>query len=160
MILYQGADMKSICAINKPASALSERLMHRLKRLQQKLRAAMDKSLSEVALTGPQYAVLAALEGIPGSSSAEIARECFVTAQTLNEIVQGLTANRLIRRQEPARGRKVKLFLTRGGRERLVRAHQIVMAVEKNTLLYLKPREQAQFLGLLDLCGTNPDADG
>jgi DNA-binding MarR family transcriptional regulator len=128
--------------------------MYRLKRLQQALRNAIERSLAEVKLTGPQYAVLAALESKPGVTSAELARVCFVTAQTMNEIVQGLTVQYLIRREEPSHGRAVRLFLSNEGRLMLQKAHSQVTSVEDQALLLLPARDRDRFLLLLDSCAS------
>lgn len=146
-------------SFKKLSLVLSERIIYRLKRLQQSLRAAIDHSLSEVGLSGSQYAVLAALEMAPGASSADLARQCFVTAQTMNEIIQGLGENGLLSREEPIQGRVIRLYLTGDGRKHLEEGHRRVRAVEANALSALEPDERMLFLVCLDRCSSALEAD-
>ena len=132
---------------------LTNRMGYHLKRLQQALRMAMDEALKEVGLTTPQYVALMALESMPGASSAALARACFVTAQTMNQIVQGLCATGLVTRHaHPEHRRIVQLSLTAEGQNRLTRAHHHVVAVEERMLAELDPEEQRQFVASLQQC--------
>lgn len=132
---------------------LTERVMYHLKHLQQALRTAIDEALKEVGLTSAQYGTLTALETMPQASSAALARACFVTAQTMNDIVQGLLAAGLVTRQpHPEHRRIVQLSLTEEGQGRLQQAHVCVEAVEAKMLAGLKLEEQSQFALWLKSC--------
>ena len=48
---------------------------------------AMDDALATVDLTTPQYAALSELSKEQGLSNAELARRCFVTPQTMHQIL-------------------------------------------------------------------------
>ena len=110
---------------------VEERVGYVLKRLQQALRAAMDEALRQRGLTTPQYAALSALEQVPGLSNAELARRCFVTPQTMNEIVANLEAAGLVtRRRAAADGRVVQTYLAPQGQHLLADGHQAVEAIE------------------------------
>ena len=61
-----------------------------LKRAQHLLRLKMDDVLSALSLTAPQYAVMEAVDGNPGATNAELAREALVTAQTMGGLIQTL----------------------------------------------------------------------
>ena len=61
-----------------------------IKRVQQELRLRLDAELQQFNLTTPQYAVLKALEETPNLSNTALARACFVTPQTMIEIIQRL----------------------------------------------------------------------
>ena len=99
---------------------------YQLKRAQQALRAAMDEALRPQGLTTPQYAVLTALEAEAGLSGAELARRCFVTPQTMNEIVAGLEARGWVtRRRHAEHGRVLQTFLTDQGAAAGMRAVQL-----------------------------------
>jgi DNA-binding MarR family transcriptional regulator len=132
---------------------LTDRLGYHLKRLQQALRLAMDNALKDVGLTSSQYAALAALEAQAGASSAALARLCFVTPQTMNELVQSLVANGLVERQpHPEHGRIVQLFLSPKGKVCLSQAQQIIETVENMMLADLSPDERNQFVKWLQQC--------
>ena len=132
---------------------LTDRIGYHLKRLQQAMRMAMDAALRERDLTSAQYGALTALEAMPGVSSAALARACFVTAQTMNEIVQGLIASGLVTRHaHPEHGRIIQLSLTVEGQSRLAQAHQAIEVVEGRMLAGLASKEQRQFVEWLQQC--------
>jgi len=109
--------------------------------------------LREVGLTTAQYAALSALENSPGLSGADIARQSFVTPQTMNEIVSNLEQAGLIeRRQHPQHGRVLQAYLTRTGEQRLRQAHRLVGAVEERMVAGLNRTEQKQLVNWLNQC--------
>jgi DNA-binding MarR family transcriptional regulator len=124
-----------------------------LKRAQHALRTEMDRSLNFHGLTTPQYVVLAALEKYPGSSSAELARRCFVTPQTMFRIVAGLTKRGLVRRKEvPRHGRELPADLTPEGRSKVRACHSRVMDVERRMLAPLSRDQRRTLARLLQEC--------
>jgi DNA-binding MarR family transcriptional regulator len=114
---------------------VEDRVGYQLKRAQQALRTAMDEGLRAQGMTTPQYAALAALDADEPLSGAELARRCFVTAQTMNAILVGLERARLVERA-PHRehGRIIEVRLTKRGRARLRDAHKTVFEVEERML--------------------------
>lgn len=66
-----------------------------LKQVQQALRTRMDADLRQIGLTTPQYAVCAYLMVEPGASNVALARQAFVTAQTMQAILVTLEKGRL-----------------------------------------------------------------
>lgn len=126
---------------------------YQLKRVQQALRNEIDNVLREVGLTTAQYAALSALEASPGLSGAEIARQSFVTPQTMNEIVGNLEQAGLIeRRRHPQHGRVLQTYLMRSGEQRLKQAHRLVAAVEERMVAGLNRSEQKQMIAWLRQC--------
>ena len=108
---------------------------YQLKRAQQALRMAMDEGLRANGLTTPQYAVLTHLQADAPLSGAELARRCFVTAQTMNAILVGLERARLVERAPHANhGRVIEARLTTRGRATLRDAHQTVFGIEERML--------------------------
>jgi DNA-binding MarR family transcriptional regulator len=108
---------------------------HQLKRAQHSLRAAMDEGLRAQGLTTPQYAVLTHLEADAPLSGAELARRCFVTAQTMNAILVGLERARLVERAPHAKhGRVIEARLTTRGRAKIRDAHGTVFGIEERML--------------------------
>ena len=125
----------------------TQRIGYVLKRAQHALRQMMDASLRPLGLTTPQYAALAVLEEAPGLSGAEMARRCFVTPQTMNEIVRGLLdRSLLVRGAGPHGARDIPLSLSPKGRALLKGAHQVVNEVEE---CMLEPLTQSARAGLL-----------
>jgi DNA-binding MarR family transcriptional regulator len=114
---------------------LADRVGYQLKRAQQALRTAMDEGLRAQGITTPKYAALTALEADEPLSGAELARRCFVTAQTMNAILVGLERARLVERTPHAEhGRVIDARLTKRGRAKLQDAHQRVFGIEERML--------------------------
>lgn len=103
-----------------------------LKQAQQALRTRMDAGLREVGLTTPQYAVLAYLKVEPGASNAALARQAFVTPQTMQAILVTLEKSGFIRRTpHPEHGRVQMTELTPSGIQALEAASAIVVDAER-----------------------------
>jgi DNA-binding MarR family transcriptional regulator len=107
------------------------RIGYQLKRAHQAFCQVVDDALRQVGLTTAQYAVLGFLEDADALSSAELARRCYVTPQTMNQLVAGLQARGVIRRAaHPSHGRILQTSLTEQGRRLVAQAHERVGAVE------------------------------
>lgn len=103
-----------------------------LKQAQQALRTRMDAELRQIGLTTPQYAVLAYLKVEPGASNAALARQAFITPQTMQAILVTLDKAGFIRRTpHPDHGRVQKTELTPTGDRALAAASAIVAEAEK-----------------------------
>ena len=61
-----------------------------IKRVQQSLRRLCDAALRPTGLSMAQYVALRALADHPDASAAELARLCFVTRQSLQDLLAGL----------------------------------------------------------------------
>lgn len=129
-----------------------ERVGYVLKQVQQALRAAMDEALRRHGLTTAQYAALSTLEEAPGLSGAGLARRCFVTPQTMNEIVAHLEAVGLVERRRGDDARVLRATLTAAGRDLVAVCHQAVGVIEECMVSGLNPREQHQLLAGLRHC--------
>ncbi|MFQ3786857.1 MarR family winged helix-turn-helix transcriptional regulator [Halomonas sp. A29] len=103
-----------------------------LKQAQQALRTRMDAELRQIGLTTPQYAVLTYLKVEPGASNAALARQAFITPQTMQAILVTLEKSGFIKRTpHPEHGRVQKTELTPAGDRALVAASAIVADAEK-----------------------------
>ena len=119
---------------------VTDRVGYQLKRAQQALRTAMDEGLRAQGLTTPQYAALTHLEADEPLSGAELARCCFVTAQTMNAILVGLERARLVERAPHANhGRVIEARLTKRGRAKVQGAHDTVFGIEERMLSKITP---------------------
>jgi len=84
-----------------------------VKRVQQSLRRRCDSALRPTGLTMSQYAVLRALHDHPDATASDLARLCFVTRQSLRDVLGGLRSADLVADAEaPPQGRKRSLQLT------------------------------------------------
>lgn len=104
---------------------------YKLKQTQHALRLEMDEALKALNLTTPQYAVLAQLELRSGISNAQLARNAFITAQTMHGIVSNLEKRDLVsRNSDPKHGRILCTQLTNKGSKVVQQAHEIIRRVE------------------------------
>jgi DNA-binding MarR family transcriptional regulator len=126
---------------------------YQMKRAQHALRLAMDGALRGVGLTTPQYAALSVLEEEAGLSGAALARRCFVTPQTMNQILMNLQGSGMVeRRPHPEHGRVLSVYLTRKGAELVALAHGEVEAIEERMLAGLDRGERYRLLEALRGC--------
>lgn len=128
-----------------------------IKRVQQSLRRRCDAALRPGGLSMAQYTALRALADHPEASASELARLCFVTRQSLQDVLAGLTAAGLVG-SSPARGRANALTLTAAGRKRLRASHEAVLAVEATMLAGVPEAEREQLARLLLRCAENLEA--
>jgi DNA-binding MarR family transcriptional regulator len=103
-----------------------------------------------------QYSTLRALKVHPEASAAELARLCFVTRQSLQDVLSGLRAGGLIENtdSEP-RGRAQSLAVTRLGSRRLAAAHDAVFGVEDVMLQGISARDRRTVAEVLLSCAKN-----
>lgn len=120
-------------------------ISYQLKRAHHALRLTTDEALRAFELTTPQYTALNILRATPGLSGAALARQCFVTPQTMNEIVAHLEAGGLLtRRPHPEHRRILQAYLTPAGEQLLVQVDQLVAAVEERMVSGLSQLEALQ----------------
>lgn len=131
------------------------RIGYQLKRAHQAFCQVVDDALRQVGLTTAQYAVLGFLEDAGTLSSAELARRCYVTPQTMNQIVASLEARGILQRSaHPSHGRILLTSLTAQGHRLVAQAHERVGAVESRMTAELSEDERHQLTRLLDACAT------
>ena len=141
--------------------AQEQRLGYILKRAQHALRLYMDKRLESLALSTPQYNVLAAVEQDPGVSNASLARGAFVTAQSMVGTVASLERLGLIQRSsDPEHGRVRMTELTSKGKRILKKAHVALADVEKTMISGLSQDDETAFRAHLWLCTKNLSMNG
>ena len=130
-----------------------------IKRVQQSLRRRCDAGLRPTGLSMAQYTALRALADHPDASASELARLCFVTRQSLQDVLAGLRAEGLVRNAAPTRGRATALALTAAGRTRLAAGHDAVLRVEESMVDGLTDEAREQLAQLLTRCAENLEAD-
>jgi DNA-binding MarR family transcriptional regulator len=127
-----------------------------VKRVQQALRRRCDAATRPTGLSMAQYAALRALADHPDASASELARLCFVTRQSLQDLLAGLRSSGLVRSApSPGQGRASALALTPAGRKRLVATHDAVLAVEEAMVQGLSASARHQLADLLTRCAEN-----
>jgi DNA-binding MarR family transcriptional regulator len=127
-----------------------------VKRVQQGLRRRCDAALKPTGLSMAQYAILRALHDHPDASASELARLCFVTRQSLRDVLSGLrTAGLVVSSDTPGRGRARSLQLTPVGLQRLESSHAAVEGVEADMLRGISPAVHGELASLLLRCAEN-----
>jgi DNA-binding MarR family transcriptional regulator len=114
-----------------------------LRQAQHAVRTRLDADLAATGLTTPQYAVLAEIDQHGELSASDLAREFGMSAQTVNVLVKGLEAARLLRRsRHPTHGRILLANLTAAGRRALERGRAVCMGVQNRVLCDLSASER------------------
>jgi DNA-binding MarR family transcriptional regulator len=130
-----------------------------VKRVQQALRRRCDAALKPTGLSMAQYALLRALHDHPDASASELARRCFVTRQSLRDVLSGLrTAGLVVLSDAQGRGRARALQLTPLGLRRLRNSHAAVEGVEAEMLHGISSRARGELASLLLRCAENLEA--
>ncbi len=124
-----------------------------LKHAQAMLHTRMEESLRPLGLGVSQYACLHLLHEQSGISASELARNAFVTRQSMNSLLHGLLERGLVEREDRATsGRALSTRLTSTGGALLRRAEVLVDAVENRMLSGLAPDERRDLGRALTRC--------
>jgi DNA-binding MarR family transcriptional regulator len=128
-------------------------LLYVLKQVELAARARLEELVRPAGLTALQYTALTVLERQPDLTSAQLARNSFVTSQSMADMVSALTGQGLVeRRQDPADRRRLVLSLTANGRRVLRRFRGKVAALEGEMLAGLSDRQQGELRRSLLTC--------
>lgn len=130
-------------------------ISHLLRLADHAMKRRMDQVLARWRLTAAQYMALSAIESKVGLTNAELARECGVTPQTSNRLIEGLIDAGLIKRTaDPVHGRKLTLVLTKKALTLVCEAHVGVNQIELDALAGLNKSQvtalQAALRGLIE----------
>ncbi|CAM5449618.1 putative HTH-type transcriptional regulator [Streptomyces alboniger] len=90
---------------------MSTSLLYLLKRTELAVRARLEELLKPAGITALQYTALTVLEQHDGISAAQLARDSFVTAQSMADMVRALESRGLIRREPNPVNRRERLIL-------------------------------------------------
>ncbi|MFE0804078.1 MarR family winged helix-turn-helix transcriptional regulator [Streptomyces sp. NPDC058812] len=99
---------------------MSPSLLYLVKRTELAVRARLDELLKPAGITALQYTALTVLERHDGISAAQLARDSFVTAQTMADMVRALEKRGLIRREPNPDNRRERLILLADAGRRLL----------------------------------------
>lgn len=128
-----------------------------VRRLMARLRPQAAMALKPLGLGLPEFVCLRILDEDPGRTSAELARSTHVTAQAMNQVLQGLQDMGLVTRPATATlGRALPAQLTRKGSALLKRAEAAIGEADDHLLEHLSPAERRELKGLLYRAGSGP----
>lgn len=118
------------------------RTMYMLNQANQAVRSQLEAALRDLQMTGIQYTILTIVDQHEGISSAELSRRFFVTAQTMNEIINGLEQRGLIaRKEDPANKRILRMKLTAPGRKLLKKCEDVADQIEESAFDWIDATE-------------------
>jgi DNA-binding MarR family transcriptional regulator len=110
-------------------------LAYLLRQAQAATRLTLERSLADLGVTPPQFAVLTMLRAYPGLSGADLARVALLTPQTVGVIIRNLERDGAIRKTpHPVHGRLLQWTLTRRGLTLLEKCRRRAMALERRLL--------------------------
>jgi len=137
--------------VPKPSSPPS--LLYLVKQLELAVRSRLDEVLRPIAMTTLQYTALTVLERRSDLTTAELARNSFVTDQTMADMITALEGRGLIaRRPDPRDRRRRAIRLTAAGQDLLDRVREQVAEVETRLVSGLNAREAKEFRRYVTLC--------
>jgi DNA-binding MarR family transcriptional regulator len=107
-------------------------------------RLTLERALSKLGVTPPQFLVLTMLKAYPGLSGADLARVALLTPQTVGIIIRNLERDGAIEMTpHPVHGRVLQWRLTRRGLTLLEKCRKHAIALERRLGAGLNPAAQA-----------------
>jgi DNA-binding MarR family transcriptional regulator len=138
-------------AMSSPSQATT--LLYLIKQLELAVRSHLDETVRDAGLTVLQYTALTVLERHPELTSAQLARNSFVRAQTMAQMITVLDDRGLITRErDPKSHRQYLLSLTAEGRRLLAQLREPVRGIETEMISGLTDAETRQFRDALQTC--------
>ncbi|GAA2855360.1 MarR family transcriptional regulator [Actinoplanes cyaneus] len=120
-------------------------LLYLVKQLELAVRARLDEVVRGHGITALQYTSLTVLERHDGLSAAQLARDSFVTAQSMADMVRALESRGLIRRERnPASRRELLIHLTGDGRALIAAVATPVRELENRMIAKLTADQAAE----------------
>jgi DNA-binding MarR family transcriptional regulator len=136
-------------------------LAYLLRQAQAATRLTLERSLADLGVTPPQFAVLTMLRAYPGLSGADLARVALLTPQTVGVIIRNLERSRAIRKTpHPVHGRVLQWTLTRRGGTLLGKCQRHVRALERRLMAGLGVQAQVTVRRWLSKIAADLQQDG
>jgi DNA-binding MarR family transcriptional regulator len=130
--------------------------MYLVKQVELAIRSRLDEIFRPAGLTALQYTALTVLERHPDLSTAQLARNSFVTAQSMADMIGALTGRGLIERHPDGADRRRRVVsLTAAGQALLDRYRDEVHALEAQLLTGLSPAQVTGLRNSLHACHVN-----
>ena len=136
-------------AVRVPAAGEGKRgehgyLGYLLRQAHAAVRLKMERTLADLGVTSPQFAVLTMLKAYPGLSGADVARLTFLTPQTVGVIIRNLERDgAIMMTPHPVHGRIQQWTLTPRGSTLLKACRERVIDLEKRLASGLDAKAEA-----------------
>jgi DNA-binding MarR family transcriptional regulator len=132
--------------LDTQATKAAPSLLYMVKQVELVVRSHLDELVRPSGITALQYTALTVLERHDGLSAAQLARDSFVTAQSIADLVRSLESRGLVRRERnPRNRRELLILLTDTGRELLARHEEPVRELEERMVRDLTAHQAQQF---------------
>ncbi len=120
-------------------------LLYMVKQVELVVRSHLDDLVKPSGITALQYTALTVLERHDGLSAAQLARDSFVTAQSIADLVRSLENRGLVRRERnPRNRRELLILLTDAGRDVLALHEGPVRELEERMVRDLTAHQSEQ----------------
>ncbi|GHH00735.1 MarR family winged helix-turn-helix transcriptional regulator [Streptomyces lanatus] len=120
-------------------------LLYMVKQVELVVRSHLDELVKPSGITALQYTALTVLERHDGLSAAQLARDSFVTAQSIADLLRSLESRGLVRRERnPRNRRELLILLTDTAREVLARHAGPVRELEERMVRDLTAHQTEQ----------------
>jgi DNA-binding MarR family transcriptional regulator len=130
--------------------------MYLVKQLELAIRSRLDDIIRPSGLTALQYTALTVLERHPDMSTAQLARNSFVTSQSMADMITNLESRGLIQRnRDQADRRRLVVALTPEGRQLLDRNRDAVTEMEAQMVAGLTHTQITRLRRNLNSCHAN-----
>ncbi|MFF7559577.1 MarR family winged helix-turn-helix transcriptional regulator [Streptomyces pseudovenezuelae] len=121
-------------------------LLYMVKQVELVVRSHLDELVRPSGITALQYTALTVLERHDGLSAAQLARDSFVTAQSIADLVRSLETRGLVRRERnPKNRRELLILLTEEARALLAQHAGPVRELEERMVRDLTAHQTEQF---------------
>ena len=132
--------------LDSQATKTSPSLLYMVKQVELVVRSHLDELVKPSGITALQYTALTVLERHDGLSAAQLARDSFVTAQSIADLVRSLENRGLVRRERnPNSRRELLILLTDAARELLAQYAGPVRELEERMVSDLTAHQTEQF---------------
>ena len=136
-------------------------LAYLLRQAQAATRLTLERSLADLGVTPPRFAVLTMLKAYPGLSGADLARVALLTPQTVGVIIRNLERDGAIRKTpHPVHGRVLQWTLTRRGGILLAKFRRHAQSVERRLTAELSAKAQVTVRRWLSKIAADLQQDG
>ncbi|WP_217237812.1 MarR family winged helix-turn-helix transcriptional regulator [Streptomyces sp. AC555_RSS877] len=131
--------------LDTPAAKTPPSLLYMVKQVELVVRSHLDDLVKPSGITALQYTALTVLERHDGLSAAQLARDSFVTAQSIADLVRSLENRGLVRRERnPRNRRELLILLTDAGRDVLALHEGPVRELEERMVRDLTAQQSEQ----------------
>src|SRR5579859_3327075 len=148
--MARSATLKRTVKPSKPSYILDEQIGFILRQVWQRHAAIFARDIG-INLTPTQWAALAKLAETGPCSQNQLGRLTAMDVATIKGVIDRLTARGLTETSaDPEDGRRLRVSLTRAGLQLTEKVAANALAISKETLAPLDPRERELFVALLE----------